>query len=557
MSRIDLPRGSVVEPIDTASLDQPSDTPAASRFLSGRPMALRWRYLIATAASLVTAALATPLLPYFDLANIVMLFLLTVVMVAVRLGRGASVVATVVGVAAFDFFFVPPRFTFAVTDFQYLVTFVVMLAVGLVTGHLTSDLRVQARIAIRREARTRGLYEFARQLSGALQTEQVFEATRDVVARSFDARTALLLPSAGGQLLLQPPGANDHPPDWPIPLSVLDMGVAQWAFDHAMPAGIGTDTLPASRLFFLPLVAPMRTRGVLVMQPASRRWLQIPEQRHQLDTFAALAAIALERVHYIEVAQNALIHMESERLRNALLAALSHDLRTPLTALVGLAESLTHARPPLPGEQQELAGALQGEIARMWALVTNLLDMARIQSGEVHLNLEWQSLEEVVGSALRASHSQLTLHRIQTHLPLDLPLVRFDAVLIERVLCNLVENAAKYTPPGASISLTAQVAGQRLSVAVRDDGPGLPPGKEEILFDKFTRGERESSTSGVGLGLAICRAIVEAHGGTITARTMPAGGAEFTFDLPLGTPPALPVPEAELPEPAPAGLPSP
>ena len=512
-----------------------------------RRMAPHWRYLIAAAASLGTALLATPLQAYFDLANIVMLFLLTVMLVAVRLGRGASVVATVVGVAAFDFFFVPPRFTFAVTDLQYLVTFAVMLAVGLVTGHLTSDLRFQARIALHRESRARALYEFARQLSGALQTEQVFETTLDVIGRSFRARATLLLPDAAGQLQL--PAAAGHERVRPILLGVLDIGIAQWAFDRATPAGIGTDTLPASRLFYLPLVAPMRTRGVLAIEPESRRWLQIPEQRRQLDTFAALAAIALERVHYIEVAQNALIHMESERLRNSLLAALSHDLRTPLTALVGLAESLSQARPPLPDAQQLLAEALQGEIARMRALVTNLLDMARMQSGEVHLNLEWQSLEEVVGSALRASFSQLTRHRVETHLPRDLPLVRFDAVLIERILCNLVENAAKYTPAGSSIIISAQVAGDQLAVSVRDNGPGLPPGKEETLFDKFTRGERESRTSGVGLGLAICRAIVEAHGGTITGRTRTRGGADFTFDLPLGTPPELPATEAaELPD---------
>ncbi|MBC7416356.1 MAG: two-component system sensor histidine kinase KdbD [Herminiimonas sp.] len=506
--------------------------------LLARRLAPPWRYALAAGASLATALAATPLLPYFDLANIVMLFLLTVVLVGVKLGRGASVVATVVGVAAFDFFFVPPRFNFAVSDLQYLVTFAVMLAVGLVTGHLTSDLRFQARIALHREARARALYEFARQLSGALQAEQVFEITREVIGRSFRARATLLLPNAAGQLQLPSPESRNS--DRPAPLSVLDMGIAQWAFDRATPAGIGTDTLPASCLFYLPLVAPMRTRGVLAIEPRSRRWLQIPEQRRQLDTFAALAAIALERVHYIDVAQHALVSMESERLRNALLAALSHDLRTPLTTLVGLAESLTRGKPPLAPQHQVLADGLRGEIERMRALVTNLLDMARIQSGDVHLNLQWQTLEEVVGSALRASHGQLTRHRIETRLSRDLPLVRFDAVLIERVLCNLLENAAKYTPADASVQISGAVIGQRLAVSVADNGPGLPAGKEEAIFEKFTRGERESTTSGVGLGLAICRAIVEAHGGSIEARSRHDGGAEFTFYLPLGTPPAMP-----------------
>jgi two-component system sensor histidine kinase KdpD len=323
-------------------------------------------------------------------------------------------------------------------------------------------------------------------------------------------------------------------------LSVLDDGIAQWAFDHAESAGLGTDTLPASPIFYLPLVAPMRTRGVLAIEPEHRRWLLVPEQRQQLDTFAALAAIALERVHYIEVAQDALVNMESERLRNSLLAALSHDLRTPLTSLVGLSESLAGSKPALSDAQLDVAQSLHDEALRMSALVTNLLDMARIQSGEVKFNLEWHALEEVVGSALRASGSMLKHHVVNTRLAADLPLVRFDAILLERVLCNLLENAAKYTPAGSKITIAAELHGARVNVTVYDNGPGLPQGREEAVFEKFTRGERESAKPGVGLGLAICRAIIEAHGGTIQACASPAGGAAFVFSLPLGTPPAMP-----------------
>jgi two-component system sensor histidine kinase KdpD len=319
----------------------------------------------------------------------------------------------------------------------------------------------------------------------------------------------------------------------------VDIGIAQWAFDHAEAAGLGTDTLPASKIFYLPLVAPMRTRGVLAIEPELQRWILIPEQRQQLDTFAALAAIALERVHYIEVAQGALVSMESERLRNSLLAALSHDLRTPLTSLVGLSEALTRSRPELDPVQLETAQNLHDEALRMSALVSNLLDMARIQSGEVKFNLEWQALEEVVGSALRASASQLKKHHVITHLPADLPLLRFDAVLLERVLSNLVENAAKYTPEGSRIVISAAPRGAMVEVTVCDNGPGLPHGREEAIFDKFTRGERESATSGVGLGLAICRAIIEAHGGKIAACASPEGGAGFAFTLPRGEPPDL------------------
>lgn len=492
------------------------------------------RYLWAVIASVLTALVTTPLLPYFDLANIVMLFLLTVVLVSVRFGRGPAVVATVISVAAFDFFFVPPRFTFAVSDAQYLVTFAVMLAVGLIIGQLTAGLRFQARVAAYRESRSRALYEFARALSSTLITDQIFEITRTHLERTFRAKVILLLPDEADRLQPPPPATSESL------TSSLDMGIAQWAFDRAIPAGIGTDTLPDSDYFYLPLVAPMRTRGVLALQPEGRRWILIPEQRQQLDTFAALAAIALERVHYIEVAQNALVGMESERLRNSLLAALSHDMRTPLTSLVGLSESLTRFKPPLTPEQQSIAKALHEETLRMSNLVTNLLDMARIQSGEVKLNLQWQPLEEVVGSSLRASQLFLGKHHAKTKLAHDLPLILIDSVLIERVLCNLLENATKYTPADSRIVIAAQVNGNNLEVSVYDNGPGLPVGKEESIFEKFTRGEKESATAGVGLGLAICRAIVQAHGGKIYAGKSPEGGASIVFTIPLGTPPAMP-----------------
>jgi two-component system sensor histidine kinase KdpD len=488
-------------------------------------------HLWAALSALGMALVATPTIGYLDLANIAMLFLLVVLLVAVRWGRGPSVTATCVGVACFDFFFVAPRFTFAVSDFQYLVTFAVMLAVGLITGHLTAGLRFQARVASQREARVRDLYEFARALSSVLQTEQIHEATRETIERAFGARTVLLLPDAEGRL--QAASAEDDP-------AGVDLGIAQWAYDHAANAGMGTDTLPASRVFYLPLIAPMRTRGVLAVGSDEPRWLLAPELRRQLDTFGALAAIALERVHYIEVAQDALIRIESERLRNSLLAALSHDLRTPLTSLVALAESLAVSAPPLSEPQRQMAQALRDESTRMSTMVSNLLDMARIQSGDVRLNLQWQPIEEVVGSALRDCRAVLSGHLVATHVPGDLPLVRFDAVLIERVLCNLLENAAKYTPPGSTVTVSAQLHGVWLNILVEDNGPGLPNGQEERIFEKFTRGERESAKPGVGLGLAICRAIVEAHGGAIRANSRPQGGAVFAFTLPLGTPPAMP-----------------
>jgi two-component system sensor histidine kinase KdpD len=342
----------------------------------------------------------------------------------------------------------------------------------------------------------------------------------------------VLLPDASDRLR-RPDGA-DADPD-------VDVVTAQWAFDKGEAAGNGTDTLPGNPYRYLPLRAPMRTRGVLAIRPEEARFLLVPEQQRHLDTFAALTAIALERVHYVEVAQGALVRMESERLRNSLLAALSHDLRTPIAAVVGLAESLALTAPALTGTQAETALAIVDEARRMSQLIDNLLDMARLQSGEVRLRREWQSIEEVVGSALRSARAALTQHVVELDLDPALPLVEFDATLIERVLYNLLENAGKYTPAGSIVKVSAQVAGDSLEICVSDNGPGVPRGQEEAVFEKFVRGTRESSTPGVGLGLAISRAIVEAHGGSIRAENAPPGGARFCFTLPLGKPPSMPV----------------
>jgi two-component system, OmpR family, sensor histidine kinase KdpD len=489
----------------------------------------RLRYLWAALACVAVTLLSIPLAEHFDRSNIVAIFILSVVLVAVRFGRGAAALAAVLSVCSFDFFFVPPRFSFAVSDVQYILTFIIMLAVGLITGQLTAGLRFQARVAGHREERAGSLYEIARDLSGAVQIDQVVRISDESIERTFRASAALLLPNAVGQLAVTSSRSDAG--------LTVDIGIAQWAFDKGQPAGFGTDTLPGTEVLYVPLRAPTRARGVLAVKARNRRLLRIPEQRQLLDTFAALIAIALERVHYVEVAQDAVVRMESERLRNSLLAALSHDLRTPLTVLVGLAESLALTKPPLSPEQLESAEAIQDEARRMSTLVSNLLDMARIESGEVKLNLQWQPLEEVVGSALSAAREMLKHHLVEVNLPRNLPLVRIDALLIERVLVNLLENASKYTPPGSRIIMAAEIVGDQLSVSVSDNGPGLGAGREEAIFQKFTRGERESATPGVGLGLAICRAIVESHQGRIVASHRPGGGARFTFTLPLGHPP--------------------
>ena len=284
----------------------------------------------------------------------------------------------------------------------------------------------------------------------------------------------------------------------------------------------------------------MRVRGVLAFKPAQPRWLLIPEQVQQLDTLARQIAIALERVHYVEIAQQSIVQMESERLKNTLLAAISHDVRTPLTALIGLAESLQRTSPPLAANQADIASAMTSQARELSALVTNLLDMARLQNGSVNLRKDWQSPQELVGSSIRAAQQALQGRVVQTDVPADLPLVEFDAALIERVLVNLLENAAKYG--AAPITVSASVTPDTLVLKVRDYGPGLSPatkGREAELFDKFTRGHAELATPGVGLGLAICKAVVQAHRGQISAANASGGGAEFTVVLPRRAPPAL------------------
>jgi two-component system sensor histidine kinase KdpD len=492
-------------------------------------------YAKAAGICAAATALALPLAGVIELTNIAMFFLLAVVLVAILFGRGPAVAAAFLAVGAFDFFFVPPRFSFAVSDVQYLMTFAVMLIVALIIGQLTARYKLQADVARQREARARALYGMARDLSAALMPEQIIEVAEHFLAVEFDAAAALLLTDAEDRLL--PPlfasttGTGGHPP--------VDDGVARWAFDRGEGAGLGTDTLPGSPLLYLPLQAPMRTRGVLAIAPRDALTVQSPEARRQLDTFAALIAIAVERMHYVDVAQATTVQMESERLRNSLLAAISHDLRTPLTALVGLADTLRLTRPPLSVEQDELARAMREESLRMNTLVAKLLDMARLQAGRVQLNRQWQPIEEVVGSALKAMESPLATRRVDIRLAPELPLVEFDAVLIERVLANLLENAAKYTPPDSCITIGARIDGDMIEVRVEDDGPGLPRGREEDIFRKFERGDKESATSGVGLGLAICRTIVEAHNGRIRAENAEPHGARMLFTLPRGVPPTV------------------
>jgi two-component system, OmpR family, sensor histidine kinase KdpD len=495
-----------------------------------------WAVAICALVSLVAAAAQVVV----DLENVIMLYLLGMVWVTVRFGRGPGLLASFLSVLTFDFFFVPPALSFTVHDTQYLLTFAIMLTVALTISSLAARLRYQARIATYRERRTNALFDLGKELAGALTTAQIVDIGCRHLRGEFQAQVALLLPDARDEVHTARAGETAGC------LREADIGVAQWVYDHAEPAGLGTHTLPANPALYLPLRAPMRTRGVLALAPEEPRLVALPEQYRLLETFAAQIALALERVHYVEVAQDALVAMESERMRNALLATLSHDLRTPLTAIVGLSSAVLTQLEAAPAAQRALAADLHEEAHRMSGMVSNLLHMARLQSGNVQLNRQWQTLEEVVGAALRATSRVLGSRRVEVSLPEDLPLLRFDAVLLERVLVNLFDNAAKYTPPESPIAIGATADGDKVRVWVDDLGPGIPTGKEDRIFERFTRGERDPSRPGTGLGLALCRAIIEAHGGRIWAENRPGGGARFAFTLPLLKPPATPgFPEPE------------
>lgn len=481
-------------------------------------------------ACVATTVVATPLIGHLDLTNIVMLFLLTVLLVARRFGRGPAVLAAFLSVALFDFFFVPPRFSFTVTDAQYLVTFAVMLAVALITGQLTAGLRRQAEASILQEQQTRALYEMAKDLAGAISMEKVIDIVNSFLNNGFNLEAALLVPDEQGRLKPFSPLKNRLQIEQRFALIAFEQG--KLIEDYSLSGyGYGAG--------YFPLNAPMRVRGVMVFVPDSREPDAMRVHKTLLATLSSVVAIAVERLHYADVAHATQMEIVSERLRSSILSALSHDLRTPLTALVGLADSLALVKPPLPAEALETAEAIHEQALRLCGLVGNLLDMARLHAGHVTLRKEWQLIEEVIGASIQLLGHSLADRQIRVALPRDMPLVEFDAILIERVFCNLLENAAKYSAPGSPIEISANAPGEIVEVSICDRGIGLPPDKQGTLFEMFERGVSESATPGVGLGLAICRAIIEAHDGTIRAENRPGGGSCMTFSLPSGTPPSV------------------
>lgn len=477
-------------------------------------------YIIAAAACGLTAALALPLRRTLDPANIIMLFLLVVFLVALRLGRGPAVMAAIFSVVLFDFVFVPPHLAFIPTDAQYVVTLSVMLAVALVTAQLTAGSREQTLLAQSRERQTERLYQLARDLAGA-QSHWTVQGALDAYFRDSGLRAILHC------LVEHSTGAGSGSP------AMEDL------VRRAVDSG---ETVAGQGVTIAPLKTPTATWGVLVITGTDEREADPPKGRERFDVAASLAAIAVERLHSVEAAEEARLHAASDKLRASLLSALSHDLRTPLTALVGMADSLALGKADAP---EEAAGLIRDQARHMERLISNLLEMARLQAGRVVLRKEWQLLDDVIAAALRHLRLSQNAHPVRVRLAPDLPLVHFDGVLMERVVWNLLENAVKYSPPDAPVEITAAVEGDLACLAVRDRGPGFPPDRLDAVFDLFVRGATESALPGVGLGLAICRAIVEAHGGTIRAENAAEGGACVRVWLPLGTPPPFVDEEAD------------
>jgi len=481
------------------------------------------------------SALLSPYLAPTNLVNLVMVYLLGVVAVSLWLGRGPSILASLLSVAAFDFCFVPPQWTFAVADTQYLLTFLVMLLTGLVISTLTARVQFQAESARRRERRTAALYAISRELAATQNHEQIARIALKHVGEASDVRAVVLLPDRDRKLV--PAGAQ---PD-SLVLSQHDEAVARWVLEHGQTAGRGTATLPGAEGVYLPLTTSRGTVGVLGVAPSGAAQTLDLEQLHLLEAFAGLVALAIQRAELEAEADRIRLDIETERLRSSLLSAVSHDLRTPLSVITGASSTLLDSGQSLDAKvRRELAASILEESERLNRLVANLLDMTRLQAGALEVQKQWQPPEEVIGAALARLSRQLKDHPVATHIAPDLPFAPLDDLLVQQVLVNLLENAARHTPPGTPVEVSARQEGNSVLIEVADRGPGLPPGDPSRLFEKFYRAGDSASRMGAGLGLAICRGVVELHGGKIQAENRPGGGAAFRFSLPLeGGPPAV------------------
>ncbi len=484
-----------------------------------------WVLCISSVA--VCTGLSALVFPYLTLVDIAMVYLLGIMLVSSRAGNRPSLLATFLSVAAFDFFFVPPRYTFAVSDVKYFFTFAVMFIVAFVISRLTIKVRDQATAARQRERRTAALYSLSRKLVQERGIEQLSVMAVKHISEVFSSHVVVLVPDERETLTIPVTGPAT------FALDQKELSVAQWTFTHRQRAGLGTDTLSGAKALYLPLVAASRTVGVIGVMPTHAGGFFDQEQVHVLESFTNQIAMAIDRAMLSQEAQQALLKAETETLRNTLLSSVSHDLRTPLSVITGAATALLDKDISLTQSgKEELIQTIYEESEHLNQIIRNVLNMTRLESGAITVKKEWQPVEEIVGAVLDRFGEKLKDRPLTIDLPADLPLVPFDPLLIEQVLMNLLDNTVKYTPQGTPVELSAAVKEGNIIVNISDRGPGIPPGEEERIFEKFVRGA--ATGGGIGLGLTICYAIVTAHGGRIWAENRTGGGAVFSFALPIG-----------------------
>ncbi len=486
-------------------------------------------YAAATGITAFITLICVLLYDRIERSNLVMLYLLGVALVASRFGPREAILTIVLSVSAFDLLFVPPRGTFAVADTQYLITFSVMLVVGLLISTLTLRLRRQAESSAERERRTAALYTLSKELAKSRSKREIAKVAAGEIRQVFDADAAVLLADPTLDAIASSDSGFERDPS--------EAAVASWCYQHNQTAGNGTDTLSGSRGYYLPLRGSSGALGVIGILPKAIAWPMPSAQLNLLETFANGLGLAMERAMLAKESHEARIQAESERIRNALLRSISHDLRTPLTSIAGAASSLRDGQ----GDSKQLADTIYQESIRLNLQVQNLLDMTRLQSGDVQLSLGWQSLEEIVGTALERTADLLHGRPVDVKMPENIPLIFVDGQLFEKVVANLLENVVAHTPEGSPLEISARAGITYILLDVADRGPGIPKGQETKIFERFFRREDRQEGKGFGLGLAICRTVMRLHAGQIWAENRRDGkGAVFHVEIPKREPPEVP-----------------
>ena len=501
--------------------------PQVGRIVEGwRPHRPLGRYLLGLLLVAAATGLSALIAPFISPTNLIVIYLLSVVVAAVYLGRGPAIVTSILGVAAFDFFFVPPHLTLAVSDTEYLLTFLGLLAVGIVISQLTTTVRGQAEAVQQRETETVELYELGRDLTVAANLEAVAQAAIAHVGQTLGRQVAIFLPDGNrAKVYATSPGLG---------ISDNDLAVADWTLEHGQVAGHATETLPEAAMRYQPLKTTRGVVGVLGVKPVDPLRHLTRDQLRTLDAFSNQIGLAIERASLAEQARQAELLEVTDKLQTALLNSISHDLRTPLVSITGALSSLADDQILLDESARRSLIETAGEEAdRLNRLVGNLLDMTRLESGAMHIKKEASDIQDVVGSALEDLSGRLGNRPIHIDIPEEIPLVQLDFVLIERVLVNVIDNALKYSPADTTIEITAHAAGAFMEIEVADRGTGIPSEDLTRIFDKFYRVQRPDNVSGTGLGLSISKGIVQAQGGFIAAENREGGGTIITISLPL------------------------